>query len=130
MLYLWGGAEPNATVIAVSIPMIRVLFREIYHSKYGGPSNPQASNGYQRSDQGDKFPSRSRVTDRSLQDNNDGLSSRSDRSLVQAKDSTVTRIMRTREVEIDIESRDHALCEDGYELTDKSPSRHRNGTAQ
>jgi hypothetical protein len=128
MLYLWGGAEPNATVIAVSIPVLRVLFRDMYQSKYGGQSDPQAAGGYLRSGQGDKFPPRSRVTERSSQDKNDGLSSRSDRSLVQAKSGSGSRILRTREIDVAYGSRSHLDLEDGYEMADKSPHRHRAGT--
>ncbi|KAL0938184.1 uncharacterized protein CTRU02_207915 [Colletotrichum truncatum] len=30
LLFIWGQAEPNVTIIASSIPVLRVLFREIY----------------------------------------------------------------------------------------------------
>jgi hypothetical protein len=38
MVFICGQAEPNATIIAASIPVLRGLFRDIHRSTYGNSS--------------------------------------------------------------------------------------------
>jgi hypothetical protein len=51
-LSIWIPAEPNATIVAASIPVLRVLFRDV-KKRYG--SKGPLGNGYLRSDGGSKF---------------------------------------------------------------------------
>jgi hypothetical protein len=55
MLFIWGQAEPFVTVIASSIPPLRVLFRDFHRSKYI-MNNSGGTDGYLRSNQQNKFP--------------------------------------------------------------------------
>lgn len=55
MLFIWGQTEPFVTVVACSIPPLRVLFRDIHRSKYV-VNNSGGTDGYLRSDQRNKFP--------------------------------------------------------------------------
>ncbi|KAI1485650.1 hypothetical protein F5X96DRAFT_690239 [Biscogniauxia mediterranea] len=49
LLMIWGQAEPSATVVAASIPVLRVLLRDVHRSRYG-TSDQQGSSYYNRSD--------------------------------------------------------------------------------
>ncbi|GJD04139.1 integral membrane protein [Colletotrichum higginsianum] len=52
LLFIWGQAEPNVTIVALSIPVLRVLFSEMYAtSKQGGRG------GYMKSNNQSGFPS-------------------------------------------------------------------------
>ncbi|KAJ0151668.1 hypothetical protein CTA2_312 [Colletotrichum tanaceti] len=48
LLFIWGQAEPNVTIVALSIPVLRVLFSEMYatSSKQGGGGSGSGRGGY------------------------------------------------------------------------------------
>ncbi|GJC85466.1 hypothetical protein ColLi_08304 [Colletotrichum liriopes] len=52
LLFIWGQAEPNVTIVASSIPVLRVLFSEMY-----GKSRSSGTGGYMKSNKQSGLPS-------------------------------------------------------------------------
>lgn len=73
LLFIWGFAEPYVTIVATSIPPLRVLFKDARRSKYPSRSFQHPGSGDARSTPRRKFP-RSNMTTGTLErlDSEDG----------------------------------------------------------
>ncbi|KAH7362754.1 hypothetical protein B0T11DRAFT_328790 [Plectosphaerella cucumerina] len=135
MVFIWGQAEPNATIIAASIPVLRVLFRDIHRSKYGnssegvGKRGPTSGSGggFLRSNNESKFHRNGTTAGHRLsgseQNEDDGDS---ERSILGQETSRGLKdgdndIVKTTEVVIDYD-RGHRGTSVGesFEMTDRS----------
>lgn len=137
MVFIWGQAEPNATIIAASIPVLRVLFRDMHRSKYGhssggvnGSRGPGAG-GYLRSDNGSKFHRTATTVEDGVtgcEHKGDGDSERSilGREVLPSSGLKGGDIVKTTEVVIGYE-RGHgehgARVGESFEMTDRSRAR-------
>ncbi|KAM0277437.1 hypothetical protein ACHAQH_005801 [Verticillium albo-atrum] len=128
MLFIWGQAEPNVTIIATTIPVLRVLFRDMHRSKYanaGGASGPDGASssggGYLRSNGASRFPP-STLRGCTLADEGSKVrddDEDSEGSILRSKGGTV----RTAEVAVDYESRGMSRegdMEGAFEMLDRS----------
>lgn len=117
-MHVWAMAEPNVTIIAACIPVLRVLFRHIRSTR---EAEYPSSGAYIRSDTLSKFRNqdiqggRSRIT-RNQDERDDGDS---DRSMLPQG------IIRTTEVTVDYDKRSgnngsSISGEDDIELTGHS----------
>lgn len=96
MLSIWIEAEPNATIVAASIPVLRLLFRDVKNSL----SSSQSPGSYLRSNNQSKFHASSNVQSNStakgqMTERDDNSSERS------ILDNTDGGFKHTREVVID-----------------------------
>ncbi|OIW27870.1 hypothetical protein CONLIGDRAFT_646091 [Coniochaeta ligniaria NRRL 30616] len=116
LLFIWGQAEPNATVIAASIPVLRVLFRDISRTMYGN-SGGRTANGYLRSDTHSKFNhNNTNVTTGETK-----LDDSSDKSIL-SPGKTKNSIVRTTSVAVNYDARRESDEEAGvFEMTDQLP---------
>lgn len=112
LLFIWGQAEPNVTVIAASIPVLRVLFRDLHRTRYGGSS--RAAGTYLKSDNHSKFPRSIATMEEGKGDDS------SDKSILSPHSKTA--IVRTREIAIQYDARSMHGEEAGvFEMTDQMP---------
>ncbi|EEY17126.1 conserved hypothetical protein [Verticillium alfalfae VaMs.102] len=118
MLFIWGQAEPNVTIVATTIPVLRVLFRDIHRSKYpaaagvSGQGGGGSGGGYLRSNGASRFPasalrgatlvgegSKGREDD----EDSEGSILRSKGGIVRTAEVTVDSSSRAREQRWDVE---------------------------
>lgn len=118
MLFIWGEAEPNTTVIAASIPVLRVLFRDISRTYYGSSSG---ANGYLRSNPQSQFPPNNdaaTVSGTKLGDES------SERSILASPSEPKNAIMRTTQIAVEYDARrSHGPEDDNgvFEMVDRLP---------
>lgn len=119
MLFIWGQAEPSTTVIAASIPVLRVLFRDISRTYYGSSTG---ANGYLRSDPQSQFPPNNNnattASETKLGDES------SERSILPPPSKAKSAIMRTAQVAVRYDARRSRSHEDDggvFEMEDRSP---------
>jgi hypothetical protein len=119
MLFIWGQAEPSTTVIAASIPVLRVLFRDISRTYYGSSTG---ANGYLRSDPQSQFPPANNnaitVSETKLGDES------SERSILPPPSKAKSAIMRTTQVAVKYDARRSRSQEDDsgvFEMVDRLP---------
>ncbi|KAM0329274.1 hypothetical protein ACHAQA_004579 [Verticillium albo-atrum] len=103
VFWIWAEAEPNATIIAASIPVLRVLIRNVRSGR--GPS-AYPSGQYIKSDTLSKFQAPSNtvntVNDDAFEFGKGDASS--DRSILPRGPETTGGITRTREVTVEYDS--------------------------
>ncbi|KAB5585686.1 hypothetical protein GE09DRAFT_1071591 [Coniochaeta sp. 2T2.1] len=130
MLFIWGQAEPNATIVAASIPVLRVLFRDISRTMYGGGGGGghssggtrggTASGGYLRSDTHSKFNTTNVTAGGGDADTK--MDDSSDKSILYPSKTAKGAIVRTTSVAVQYDSRGRSDEEVGvYEMTDQLP---------
>jgi hypothetical protein len=119
MLFIWGEAEPNTTVIAASIPVLRVLFRDISRTYYGSSTG---AHGYLRSNPQSQFPANNNTTitvsEAKLGDES------SERSILRTPSMAKNAIMRTTQVAVKYDARrscSHEEDGDVFEMVDRLP---------
>jgi hypothetical protein len=117
---VWNLAEPNATIIAACIPVLRVLFRSVQDSKsaYTSP----ASGGYIKSNNHSRFhPGAGTGSGTGTDNHATNIDGGSDRSILgsNAKDDTdIYGITRTREVTVNYD-----VSEEAYEMKQQQQQR-------
>ncbi|KAL9948401.1 hypothetical protein D7B24_007165 [Verticillium nonalfalfae] len=131
VFWIWAEAEPNATIIAASIPVLRVLVRNVRSGR--GPS-AYPSGQYIKSDTLSKFQAPSNAVN-TVDDDGFALSkgdASSDRSILPRELEQKAGITRTREVTVEYDSSSRQSSrvveesEEGIELSDRwSPPRRR-----
>ncbi|CRK45600.1 hypothetical protein BN1723_006712 [Verticillium longisporum] len=126
MLFIWGQAEPNVTIVATTIPVLRVLFRDMHRSKYpaaagvSGQGDGSIGGGYLRSNGASRFPA---STSRGATLVGDGSKGREDDedsegSILRSKGG----IVRTAEVTVEFGSRGVSRdgdAEEAFEMVDR-----------
>lgn len=120
MLFIWGEAEPNTTVIAASIPVLRVLFRDISRTYYGSSTG---ANGYLRSNPQSQFPANNNNTTITVSEAKMDDES-SERSILRTPSMAKNAIMRTTQVAVKYDARrSYGDEEDGnvFEMVDRLP---------
>lgn len=135
MVFIWGQAEPNATIIAASIPVLRVLFRDMHRSKYGnsskgvgnrGPTSGSGGGGVLRSNNERKFRRTGTMVGHRLSGSEHKDDGDSERSILGQETSSGglkegdNNIVKTNEVVID-NDRGHRGTSVGesFEMTDR-----------
>ncbi|KAH8660334.1 hypothetical protein BX600DRAFT_551752 [Xylariales sp. PMI_506] len=98
LFWIFTLAEPNATIIAASIPVLRVLFKAKLH-EYGGSSSRGGPGGAYLRSTNNKFHSQFTSTVRGTADAAN-LDNGSDRSILQKDGKDIDGITRTRMVTV------------------------------
>lgn len=118
LLFIWGQAEPNATIIAASIPVLRVFFRDLHRTKYGS-SKVESTGTYLKSDNHSKFPQNS------ISSNWKETSTQDDtRGSWHNLESTTNKIICTREVDVQYDSNSQYQEDvDAIEMSNRRPTK-------
>lgn len=113
LFWIFSLAEPNTTIIAASIPVLRVLVRDYRNQQYYGSSGPQipSGHGYLRSGNNSKFPTHPAGNTTSHMATATGPSegdaqhtdASSDRSILYHSNSTAKGISRKTEVTVEVD---------------------------
>ena len=106
---IWGTAEANVCIIAASMPVLRVLFKDLVGSKskynnYQGPASWEGSDLRVSPANRSKFTATASASPRS-DDDSDSI------SIIKAAGST--RIVQTTEIKLDYRNHDSYISDDG-----------------
>ncbi|KAI1506381.1 hypothetical protein F5X99DRAFT_364011 [Biscogniauxia marginata] len=115
LLMIWGQAEPSATVVAASIPVLRVLLRDVHRSRYGA-SDHQGSSYYNKSDNSSVFSPNHRsyrVATGTKHDSTD--------EILLEYPKPASAIMCTKEIDIAYGHRAQRSSLGAYEMSDHLP---------
>ncbi|PNH48092.1 hypothetical protein VD0004_g413 [Verticillium dahliae] len=126
MLFIWGQAEPNVTIVATTIPVLRVLFRDMHRSKYpaaagvSGQGDGSIGGGYLRSNGASRFPASTLRGATLVGDGSKGREDDEDSegSILRSKGG----IVRTAEVTVEFGSRGVSRdgdVEEAFEMVDR-----------
>lgn len=134
-MYFWifSYAEPATTIIAASVPVLRVLFRDAARSGGGYNSSSRMANGYLQSTNKVQIKSQIRRDPNDIDLDGDASS---DRSILGGQKPVPGSISRTTEISVQYESGDAARPtgsipeEEEYEMTSRPVHQRAGGNGQ